>query len=130
LPIVIITGYGSAPSAVEAMRVGASDYVEKPFTPTQITEAVGRAIGPVDGGEQVTIAADLVREILGRAGRDEDFRKRLLYEGSEALSGFAISSAAKAAIVGGDIGWIERNFGELSPQQRDWLEHRLQAEIW
>lgn len=32
LPVVIMTAYGSVESAVEAMRVGASDYVLKPFS--------------------------------------------------------------------------------------------------
>ena len=42
-PVVIITGYPSIDSAVEAMRLGASDFVPKPFTPEvlrTITEKV------------------------------------------------------------------------------------------
>ena len=37
MAIIIITGYGTVPSAVEATRLGVSDYVEKPFTPDQLT---------------------------------------------------------------------------------------------
>ncbi len=36
LPFVIITAYASVPSAVEAMRDGAYDYIEKPFCPERI----------------------------------------------------------------------------------------------
>jgi len=40
--IVIITGYGTVPSAVEAPRLGVSDYIEKPFTPKQTHPGRGR----------------------------------------------------------------------------------------
>jgi hypothetical protein len=46
------------------------------------------------------------------------------------LSGLALSSEAKAAILSGDITWIETQCGDLSAEERDWLERRLQAEIW
>ena len=35
--IVIITAYASIDSAIEAIRLGAADYIPKPFTPAQIT---------------------------------------------------------------------------------------------
>ena len=61
---------------------------------------------------------------------DPDFGQRLLYEGSRVLSGFALSPEAKAAIVSGDVVWLEKECGELTRAERDWLERRLQAEIW
>ena len=42
LPVMIITGYASVPSATAAMRLGASDYLPKPFTPEEIIKAVER----------------------------------------------------------------------------------------
>ena len=59
-----------------------------------------------------------------------DFGQRLLYEGSRVLSGFALSPEAKAAIVSGDVVWLEKECGELTCAERDWLERRLEAEIW
>ncbi|GAB6084631.1 sigma-54 dependent transcriptional regulator [Desulfuromonas carbonis] len=36
VPIIIITGYGTVDTAVEAMKNGAVDYIAKPFTPDQL----------------------------------------------------------------------------------------------
>ncbi len=42
--VVVLTGYGSVPSAVEAMRKGALDYVEKPFHTDKILSLVKRVL--------------------------------------------------------------------------------------
>ncbi|MBN2199246.1 MAG: sigma-54-dependent Fis family transcriptional regulator [Candidatus Aminicenantes bacterium] len=43
-PVVIITGYASIESAVEAVKKGAFDYLAKPFTPDALRLAVRRAL--------------------------------------------------------------------------------------
>ncbi|MEW6238465.1 MAG: response regulator [Candidatus Omnitrophota bacterium] len=48
IPVMIITGYASVPSAAEAMRLGASDYIPKPFTPDEIVQAVERILAEDD----------------------------------------------------------------------------------
>ena len=147
--VVIITGYGSVPSAVEAVKLGALDYIEKPFTPRQIvevveralaasegkqraggessvvTDVIGRALATAESADRPKIEASLVREVLRLAARDPSFGQRLMSEGSHVLSGFALSPPAKAAILSGDIAWIEKRCGELSPDERKWLEQRL-----
>ena len=49
VPVVLMTGYPSVPNAATAVRLGASDYVTKPFTPEEISQAVHRLLH--DGGE-------------------------------------------------------------------------------
>jgi DNA-binding NtrC family response regulator len=44
VPIVIITGYSTIKTAVDAIKLGASDYVAKPFTPDELEAAVEKAI--------------------------------------------------------------------------------------
>jgi DNA-binding response OmpR family regulator/glycine cleavage system H lipoate-binding protein len=44
VPVLIITGYPSIPNAAAAMRLGACDYVSKPFTCEEITSAVQRVL--------------------------------------------------------------------------------------
>lgn len=43
LPVILITGHGDVPMAVEAMRVGAYDFLEKPFDPDRMSDLARRA---------------------------------------------------------------------------------------
>jgi DNA-binding NtrC family response regulator len=54
VPVLIITGYPSIPNAAAAMRLGACDYVTKPFTAEEVTWAVQRVLS--------------MREMLGGGG--------------------------------------------------------------
>ncbi|WP_306753334.1 sigma-54-dependent transcriptional regulator [Paracoccus actinidiae] len=43
LPVILITGHGDVPMAVEAMRIGAMDFMEKPFNPDKMTALAKKA---------------------------------------------------------------------------------------
>jgi FixJ family two-component response regulator len=43
MPIIILTGYGDVPMAVEAMKAGALEFLTKPVSPADLLEAVSRA---------------------------------------------------------------------------------------
>jgi FixJ family two-component response regulator len=44
LSMIMITAYSTVDSAVKAMKIGAVDYIRKPFTPDQLTELVAKVM--------------------------------------------------------------------------------------
>jgi len=45
LSMIMLTGYATIDSAVQAMKIGAVDYIKKPFTPDQLSDLVGKVMG-------------------------------------------------------------------------------------
>jgi ActR/RegA family two-component response regulator len=140
--VIVITGYGTTATAVEAMKLGVHDFLPKPFTEDQIKKAIDEALQ--EYVEKTTIAViqkaeteeeKLIqkREVLGvlsRTAEDTDFWTDLMESGSMALAGYKLSSEAKAAIASGDLKWINENVGELTQKQLMFIYKRLEREAW
>jgi DNA-binding NtrC family response regulator len=62
LPIIIMTAYGTVESAVEAMKVGASDYVLKPFSLAELVLVIRKELGT----HQLREENRSLREALGK----------------------------------------------------------------
>ena len=83
---------------------------------------------PPDHGRDVN--DDEILKVLQRAAQDNHFIAQLTHRGDEALEGYDLTWQEKAALLSGDIGWIEAHVGKLDARLRTWLECRLQQEIW
>ena len=133
LPVIMITGSETLQSAVQAMQLGATNFIEKSCTPDELNNAVtvglkaGKSVSPV---EQVVINKEMLLQVLERAAHDSDFVTALHQEGADALKNYTLTPPEKLAILTGDIPWIEEHVGELTDMQKQWFQQRLSAEIW
>ena len=117
-------------------------FQDEPFTDEQIKTAVDEALGEpeqktvktaVDKPE--TEAEKLIQKrevlsVLNRTSDDADFWNDLMDNGSDALGGYRLSNEAKAAIISGDLKWINENIGELTQKQLMFIYKRLEREAW
>ena len=69
-PVVVMTAWGSVELAVEAMRRGASDFVQKPWDNTQLLRVIDRfGAQEAQARADIDIARNVQRNLLGRAGK-------------------------------------------------------------
>ena len=110
-----------------------------PVAPTTDRFEAGRPVRPVDllhrrGGLALVVPEQEsnreILRVLDRAAADNGFIADLIQRGSKALEGYKLTLKAKAALLSGDIRWIEARVGKLDARQRTWLDCRLQQEIW
>jgi len=76
------------------------------------------------------MSPEAVIDVLERASREDQVIARLTEEGSRALEGYDLTSQEKAAVVSGDLRWIEEHVGKLKEHQKRWLNCRLEQERW
>ena len=65
LPVIVITAYGTVEHAVNAMKEGAFDYIQKPFNTETLYEVVQRALG-LEGGK-IVCTSRAMKEVLLKA---------------------------------------------------------------
>jgi two-component system response regulator FixJ len=71
LPTVVITGDGDVKMAVEAMKLGAIDFVEKPFVEAVLLDAIERAMGRAQSELTSAQAREVVTSRLGSLSERE-----------------------------------------------------------
>jgi DNA-binding response OmpR family regulator len=65
--VIIITAHGTVESAIEAMKLGACDFLQKPFVPDEIRELVSRVMDREKIDEQKTLDYDSSIELAKRS---------------------------------------------------------------
>jgi two-component system response regulator FixJ len=75
LPVIIMTGHGDIPIAVQAMKAGAVDFLEKPFDDDVLLDSVRRAL---DRATSVIDHANAAKEAAARLTQLTDRERQVL----------------------------------------------------
>jgi len=79
MPVIVLTGHGDVATAVQAMKGGASDFIEKPFEKASLLEAIGRGLerlGRNDGA--IKSERDAKVRIAALTPREQDVLRELV----------------------------------------------------
>ena len=79
LPVIIMTGHGDVPIAVEALKAGAADFLEKPFDDNRLLETVGEALAASQRvHQQVAATAQTAARLATLTPREREVLERLV----------------------------------------------------
>ncbi|HWL73237.1 MAG TPA: response regulator FixJ [Burkholderiaceae bacterium] len=79
VPVVVITGHGDVPLAVEAMKGGAADFLEKPFDDEALLRAVRAALSKnATDHEREALKSDIKARLVSLSGRERDVLEGLI----------------------------------------------------
>jgi two-component system C4-dicarboxylate transport response regulator DctD len=118
VPVILVTGHGDITMAVQAMRDGAYDFVEKPFAAERLVETVRRALERrrlvlenVALRRELAARDALVPRIIGRSAAIGELRRLIAN----------IAPTDAPVLIIGDTGvgkeLVARSVHELSPRQ-------------
>jgi two-component system, NtrC family, response regulator HydG len=103
--VMMITGYATIESAVEAVKLGAEEYLQKPFTDEELFAAVGRVLSKVESRRVAQGRFGLVGESLGMRKAIAAIRQATTHSRPVLIlgePGTGRRSAARAIAAGGD----------------------------
>lgn len=79
LPVIVMTGHGDVPIAVQALKAGATDFLEKPFDDEQLLSAVKGAIAASQQTrDEAAAVANIAARLASLTPREHEVLERLV----------------------------------------------------
>ena len=79
LPVIVMTGHGDVPLAVEAMKLGALDFLEKPFEDDRLIGMIEIALSEQqDGSKSEAASADMAARVASLTQRERQVMQGLV----------------------------------------------------
>lgn len=100
LPVIVLTGHGSVPTSVRAMKAGAADFLQKPAPPKLLLERIRAALESDEQARAVTGEQAVVSERLARLTPREREVMELLVAGKTSKDIAAAMDASVRTVEG------------------------------
>ncbi|AWN42780.1 response regulator FixJ [Methylobacterium durans] len=100
LPVVVMTGHGDVPLAVEAMKLGACDFIEKPFDDEALLQALRSALKRSGAAQAADpTLRDFVRRVGTLSERERQVLDQLVAGGTSKEIGRALNISPRTVEI-------------------------------
>ncbi|WP_341909011.1 response regulator FixJ [Ferrovibrio terrae] len=100
LPAVVVTGHGDVPLAVRAMKAGAIDFIEKPYTNATLLDAVRRGLDSARAGALGQLdQSDIKARLDTLTGRERDVLRQLIIGNPNKIIAFHLSISPRTVEI-------------------------------
>jgi two-component system response regulator AtoC len=129
VPVILMSAYGSADLAVEAMNRGAYDYLAKPFQPSEVILTIRKArererlrranqllrrdVQRVVGERPIIAASEAMIEVLELLERAAEFKATVLLTGESGTGKEVLARAIHLQSARRDAGFVAVNCGAI-----------------
>lgn len=91
VPLIVMTSYAAIPSAVQAMKLGARDYISKPVNPEDLLQKINEVFNAgVRTGKQIPVSESVPEETNYLEGQSEAARQLYTYVKLVALTSMSV----------------------------------------
>ena len=100
LPVVMMTGHGDVPLAVEAMKLGACDFIEKPFDDEALVQVLRSALNRGGASEAADpTLQEFIRRVATLSERERQVMDQLVAGGSSKDIGRALDISPRTVEI-------------------------------
>jgi len=96
-PVIVITGHGDVPMAVKAMKLGAYDFIEKPFDPAVLVAAIRSCVAAHAASSRCD--PELGQRLDSLTGREREVLEQLVLGRSNKAIGRALNISPRTVEI-------------------------------